>query len=74
MDGLEAQYGEQINFLYLNAGDGSTGEDAFDFYALRGHPTLLIVTPDGAISWQNVGVVDRETVEQQIQIAIGDSG
>jgi len=73
VDGLEAQYGEQVDFLYLNAGDGSTGEDAFDYYALRGHPTLLIVTPDGAISWQNVGVIDRETVEQQVQIVIGDS-
>lgn len=74
VDGLEVQYGEQVDFLYLNAGDGSTGQEAFDYYALRGHPGLLIITPDGAISWQNVGVADRETVEQQIQIALADSG
>lgn len=74
VDGLEAQYGEQVDFLYLDAGDGSTGEEAFDYYALRGHPALLIITPDGAISWQNVGVISRETVERQIQIALADSG
>ena len=74
VDGLEAQYGDQIDFLFLDAGDGSTGEEAFDYYALRGHPALLIVTPEGAISWQNVGVVDWEAVQEQIQIAVVDPG
>jgi hypothetical protein len=72
VDGLEAQYGEEVDFLYLNAEDGGAGQAAFTYYALRGHPSVLIAAPGGEVIWQGVGVVEGIAIEQQIQSVAGD--
>jgi hypothetical protein len=71
VDGLEAQYKEEVDFLYLNAEDGGAGQAAFTYYALRGHPSTLLVAPGGEVVWQGVGVVEGTAIEQQIQSLVG---
>jgi hypothetical protein len=71
VDGLEAQYGEEVDFLYLNAEDGGAGQAAFTYYALRGHPSTLLTAPGGEVVWQSVGVVEGTAIEQQIQSLVG---
>ncbi|HEC23796.1 MAG TPA: hypothetical protein ENI95_12860 [Chloroflexi bacterium] len=70
VDGIEEQYGGQIDVLRLNALDGEQGEAAFRFYALRGHPSLVLVQPDGEAIWVRVGIVPRETLEEVIEGAL----
>jgi len=66
VNGLQEKYGEQVDFLYLNAEDGAEGQAAFDFYKIRGHPTLMLIQPDGAIAWSRIGATTREELEQAI--------
>jgi hypothetical protein len=54
VDGLQAKYGNQIAFLRV---DVSTPEGlrAFDAARLSGHPSFLILKPDGTEAWRAVG-------------------
>ena len=70
VDGLEAQYREEVDFLYLNAEDGSTGQAAFTYYVLRGHPSTLLAEPGGEVVWQGVGIVEGMVIEQQIRLVV----
>ena len=67
VDGLEEEYMEQVDFISLNALDGSQGEAAFDAYGLRGHRTVVLVEPDGQVSAVKLGFVPSEDLEQAIQ-------
>jgi hypothetical protein len=73
VNGLEEEHGNQVDFLYLNAQDGSSGQAAFDYFALRGHPSVLILTPDGEVVWQGVGVVEGRVLKEQLQIVFDDT-
>ena len=72
MNGLEAEYGDQIDFLYLNAEDGNQGQAAFRVYALRGHPSFVLVAPDGEAAWIRQGVVTVEEVEMVFRSVLED--
>ena len=66
VNGLEEEYGQQIEFVSLNAEDGDRGERAFAYYGLRGHPTIVIILPDGQVQWVGPGVLERDAIEQEI--------
>ena len=66
VDGLEAEYGGQIDFLILNAEDGKQGEAAFRAYGLRGHPTLVLVRPGGEVAWIRPGIIPADELKQEI--------
>lgn len=74
VNGLEEQHGNQVDFLYLNAQDGGSGQAAFDYFALRGHPAVLILSSDGKVVWQGVGVVEGRVLDEQLQIVLDDTG
>jgi hypothetical protein len=67
VDGLREQYGDQVSFVYLNAQDGGQGEEAFSFYGLRGHPSLVFVRTDGAVSWIKPGISTRAELQTAIE-------
>ena len=67
VNGLEAQYGEQVDFISLNALDGGQGQEAFQAYGLRGHPTVVLVQPEGQVSAIRPGIMPGEDLEQAIQ-------
>jgi hypothetical protein len=64
--GLEQDYGDQMDFISLNAADGGTGEAALQYYQLRGHPSIVIVRSDGTVVWSQTGVSSRDDIEQAI--------
>lgn len=59
MDGLEAEYGEQVNFVRLNV-EIPANERIQQSYGLRGHPAVAILDADGAMVQ---GVFGAETAE-----------
>ena len=67
VNGLQADYNEQVDFLYLNAQDDTQGEAAYQTYSLRGHPALVWVMRDGQIGWTKVGVISAEELDQAIR-------
>ena len=69
VNGLEENYGEEVDFRRLNATDPA-GRAAFDAYRLRGHPSYLILNPAGEVLWQAVGEVDGQIIDKQIQTAL----
>ncbi|KAA3661879.1 MAG: hypothetical protein DWQ04_15005 [Chloroflexi bacterium] len=48
MDGLEAEYGEQVNFVRLNV-EIPENERVQQSYGLRGHPSVAILDADGVM-------------------------
>jgi hypothetical protein len=71
VNGLEEQYRDQIDFLSLNSLDGGQGEAAFGAYGLRGHPSTVVVAPDGEVSSIHFGVVSQRELDQSLQNALG---
>lgn len=67
VNGLQEEYGDQVDFVSLNATDGAEGEAAFEFYGLRGHPALIWVEPDGSVPWMKIGPTSLEDLDQAIQ-------
>jgi len=70
VDGLKQGYEDRIDFVYLNAADGGSGEKAFLFYKLRGHPSVVIISSDGTVLWSVTGVTSREDIEAAIRQAL----
>jgi len=68
VDGLEEIYGEQMTFVSLNA--AGEGEAAFDASNLPGHPSFLIMQPDGEEVWRRAGVVGYADLDTAIQEAL----
>lgn len=48
VDGLEAEYGEQVNFVRLNV-EIPENERVQQSYGLRGHPSVAILDADGVM-------------------------
>jgi hypothetical protein len=68
VDGLEEIYSDQVAFVSLDAaGDGKA---AFDASNLPGHPSFLIMQPDGEEVWRRAGVVGYADMDTVIQEAL----
>jgi hypothetical protein len=65
VNGLEQFYGDDTEFLRLNAGYGE-GQEVFLFYGMRGHPSYLLLAPDGEVLWRGIGPLTREALEQAV--------
>lgn len=70
VNGLEAVYGDRVDFYYLDAEDGGPGQQAFEFYQLRGHPAVLVARPGGEIYQTLSGVRSAEEVEQALDAVL----
>ena len=71
VDGLEESFAEQVAFQFLNAEDGAVGETAFKRLSLPGHPSYVILRPDGSESFRTFGVVVAQVLEEAIRTAQG---
>lgn len=70
MHGLEAEWGDQVNFIYLDIDDPATQP----FKSALGYqyqPHMFLVDGDGQVVQQWVGLVDRETLEQALEDITG---
>jgi hypothetical protein len=66
VNGQVAQYGEQVDFRELNAAFGE-GKDAFDAYALPGHPSYVVLNPAGEVLWRGFGPQSGATIAEVIE-------
>ena len=74
VDGLEAEYEEQVDFKFLNAGQGD-GKRLFELYGLPGHPSYILLSPDGKVIWRGFGPVSAEALGSEIEkLTIPSSG
>jgi hypothetical protein len=68
--GLEAEYGDRMNFVYLDIDDEAT----FTFkqaLAYRYQPHIFLLDAEGNVIIQWVGFVDETTLEGAIIAALG---
>ena len=69
VDGLREEYGETVTSMYLNALDGAQGQAAFEFYNLRGHPTVLVLNADGEVVFNGLGIVPADEIRAALDAA-----
>jgi thiol:disulfide interchange protein len=67
VNGLEAEFADQIFFLRFNAADSAAGEAAFNRLSLRGHPSFVFFTPEGQEQERLFGVVDEAALRTAIE-------
>ena len=66
VDGLEVDYNDQVEFQRLDA-NSQFGRIAFQAYGLRGHPSFVIINPEGRVLWLGLGEQSKEVVNQAIR-------
>ncbi|MFA9406932.1 MAG: TlpA family protein disulfide reductase [Anaerolineales bacterium] len=66
VDGLVVEHEEQVDFKFLNAGQGD-GKQLFEFYGLPGHPSYILLSPDGEVLWRGFGPVSAEALGSEIE-------
>lgn len=69
VNGLEEKYQDQIEFRWIDA-NSLVGKTAYQAYVLRGHPTYVLLNPDGDVLWSGLGEVSRGSLEEQVLKAI----
>lgn len=70
VNGLEAEYGQQIAFVNLNAADRGQGQQAFESLALPGHPAFVIFDASGAEQFRTFGVVEESALRAALEDAL----
>ena len=64
VNGLAQEYKDKITFINLNANED--GKTAFVYYRLLGHPSYVLLKPDGTQVWSFVGLRTREELVRQL--------
>ena len=64
VNGLAQEYKDKITFINLN--ENEDGKTAFVYYRLLGHPSYVLLKPDGTQVWSFVGLRTREELAQQL--------
>ena len=72
VNGLENAYGEQVDFRRMDA-NSAAGGPAFQHYKLLGHPSYVLLNPDGQVMWKGLGELTNAELEGQLQAALNDS-
>ncbi len=69
MNGLEGEYGTQIDFVRLNAAEPDN-EAIQRQFGLRGHPTVAILDADGNAQAKFIGEQSAETLRDAIETVL----
>jgi len=68
VDGIAQDYQGKVDVRKLNA--IGNGEAAFEYYRMRGHPSYVLLKPDGTRVWSDIGLRTREQVVEQLEMAL----
>jgi thioredoxin-related protein len=69
--GLEADYYDRVNFVYLDIDDSRTDE----FKQALGYiyqPHIFLLDAEGNVIWQGTGYVPEEVLEDAIMVGLGE--
>jgi hypothetical protein len=69
VNGLEAQYGDRIDFVHLNVADPAV-RPVMQAYGFSGTPHFFLRAADGTVVWSQQGVVAEEEFVRQLE-AVG---
>ncbi len=72
VNGLQEKYESEVEFLILNAGFGD-GKEAFEHYRLPGHPSFVLLNPQGEVTWQAFGPQAEASLEAAVLEALDAS-
>jgi thioredoxin-related protein len=67
--GLEAEYGNCIDFVYLDI-DDSANQDAMRQYKFQAQPLLILLDGNGKELWRKFGRISREQLEAELKSAM----
>lgn len=66
VDGLETQFGDQLAFQRINANEGD-GPAIMRAYRIQGHPTILLIDPQGQEVSRFIGPQSAEQLAEALQ-------
>ncbi len=69
VDGLETQFGDQLAFQRINANEGD-GPAIMRAYRIQGHPTILLIDPQGQEVSRFIGPQSAEQLAEALQQAL----
>ncbi len=72
VNGLEAEFGNDVAFFYMNAADQAEGQQAFQSLSLPGHPAYVIFTAAGRESYRSFGVISENSLQSAIENALSN--
>ena len=73
VNGLEGEFGTEVEFLQFNAQDGAEGEAYFQQLGLPGHPSIVIFSTDGREIYQGLGTIDEDLLRQEITQVLNET-
>ena len=65
VNGIEDDYQEEIEIRRIDA-ESPEGMTIFNGFSLRGHPSYLLIDPEGQILWQSLGEQPGDDIREQI--------
>jgi hypothetical protein len=66
---LQTEFKEEIEFRNIDA-NTSSGMELFKYFSLQGHPSYVLINPDGEILWQSLGEQQEEKIKNDIVIIL----
>lgn len=69
VNGLEEIYGNEIEFRRIDA-NSSEGKPVFQHYGLQGHPSYVLLNPEGEVLWRGLGEQSSEMLQEKIMSAL----
>lgn len=70
VNGLQAEFNPAVAFVYLDAADRAAGQSAYERLALPGHPSYVILLPDGEEVYRGFGSVTEAALREKIEAAL----
>ncbi len=70
MNGLQEQYSDNVEFVWLNAADGAEGQSTFEQLALPGHPAIVIFDDDSQEVYRGFGFFEEEILASELTALI----
>lgn len=71
MHGLEVEYYDRINFVYLDV-DDPANESFKDDFEFRYQPQLVLLDGEGQVVQQWIGPISREEFMEAFEIVLSD--
>lgn len=64
VDGMRAQYGERVQFVYLDAAQAA---EVMAQYEQTGYPSYVLIRKDGSVAWNFLGAVTTKEFVAKIE-------
>ena len=65
VNGLEAEFEGKLVVVQRNA-TTAAGRAEMSYYQLPGHPSYVLVAPDGGVVWKGAGLLPENFLREQI--------